>query len=135
MKRYYGTVQESTHGKFAVQIPVEYEFFGSGVIMPPTISVQLWGAYPVEFVFNDGQAELGKTFGHDQQSISRYLKEGQRLQEMVSAGSYNETDIWGFSPTDKRRRQYSVTDLLVKSRDSDTERANAPSATPERGNK
>lgn len=46
MSRYYGTVQKSIQGKFAIQIPVDYEFFGSGVIMPPKIEIQLWGYVP-----------------------------------------------------------------------------------------
>lgn len=62
--------------------------------------------FPIEFVFNNGEAELGEAFGYTQQSISRYLKKGAQLQEMISAGSYKESDIWGYSPTEERRKAY-----------------------------
>lgn len=114
MKRYYGTVLKGVHGKFALQIPVEYDFYGSGIILPPVIKAKIWGMQSVEFVLNGGQDELGKTFGYDQQSISRYLEEGKRLQEMIMSGSYNEKDVWGYSPTDKRRIRYGFHTPLNK---------------------
>lgn len=106
MKAYYGCVFSTLlKGKLAIQIPVEYEFFGSGVIMQPRIEAQVWGMYPLEFIFNHGQDELAKAFNVKQQSISRYLKDGQYVQELFSSGSYSEKDIWGYSPTERRRQE------------------------------
>lgn len=104
MKGYYGCVfKTALKGKVALQIPLDYEFFGSGVILPPVINVQVWGMYPFEFVYNHGEEELAKSFDTTQQSISRYLKAGSNIQELITADTYSEKDIWGYSPTEKRR--------------------------------
>ena len=110
-KYYYGTVQKSLEGRFAIQIELEYPFWGSGVILPPVIQVMLWGMHPVEFVLNTGQQELAKAFGVKQQSVSRYLEKGTVIQELVSAGSLTEKDIWGYSPTQERLKQYEADDF------------------------
>lgn len=95
---YYGTIQKSQQGKFAISIPIAYDFFGSGVILSPIMKVRLWGM-DVDFVMYDTQRELGKAFNIPQQNITAYILKGQLLQEKVRSGEFTEEDIWGYSPT------------------------------------
>jgi hypothetical protein len=119
-KHYYGTVQESNKGKFAIQIPLEYPSWGSGLVLPPVIEAQLWGQYPVVFVLNTGQAELAKAFDVNQQSVSRYLKNGEGIQELITAGTYSEVDIWGYSPTKRRMKAARATTEVERLQGNDT---------------
>lgn len=101
---YYGCVFETAmQGKLAIQLPLAYGFSESGIIPPPSIRVQVWGVV-LTFVLNTGQADLAKAFDTMQQNVSRYLDRGEIVQARVKDGTYTEKDIWGFSPTDKRRK-------------------------------
>jgi len=101
---YYGCVFETPMlGTLALQLALEYPFHESGIIPPPTITVTVWGMPGMQFVLNHGQASLAQAFGTSQQNVSRYLDKGMLAQVKIKDGTYTEKDIWGFSPTDKRR--------------------------------
>lgn len=108
MSKFYGTVQKSAKGRFAIKIPIDYELWGSGVLLPPIIDVQLWGLQNVPFYLVTDNAQLGKQFDVSQQHITRLLKTGGELQQKISAGEYLEADIWGYSPTQERRIKYGL---------------------------
>lgn len=100
---YYGCVFDTMmQGKLAIQLPLAYDFHLSGIIPPPTIRVNVWGV-GLDFVLNTGQAALAQNFQTSQQNVSRYLDKAALVQAKVQDGTYTEKDIWGYSPTDKRR--------------------------------
>lgn len=112
---YYGCVFETPmQGKLALQIGLDYPFFGSGIIPPPLITMTVWGMAGMQFVLNDGQASLARAFQTSQQNVSRYLDKGLLVQTKITDGTYTEKDVWGYSPTEKRREASELPPVPVK---------------------
>lgn len=70
--------------KYAIVVPLDYDFSGSGILFPPIIKVNVDNGRrvkpfynEVEFILVRNQAEAAKSYGVTQQTISRWIEQGK----------------------------------------------------------
>lgn len=85
----YVAVIDRGHGKEAIEVKLDYDFYGKGIILPPIIKGSVDNLSPsdphyseVEFVLVDSQQSAAKSFSTSQQQIARWIKNHERVNDM-----------------------------------------------------
>lgn len=80
------TVFDRGYGQECMYIPLDYNFFGSGNMVDPAISVRIetmTGGKILTLYLVDGQAGAARHFNTSQQQISRWVKKHLNVQRQI----------------------------------------------------
>ncbi len=84
MSTYVGVTTDENGKKIMITVPLDFDFFGKGILFPPILKVQVSngrGSPPyydeVEFILVDTQEEAAHAYIVSQQTISRWMADGK----------------------------------------------------------
>lgn len=105
----YVAVIDRGHGKEAIEVKLDYDFFGKGVLLPPIIKGNVDNLSPndpyyseVEFVLVDSQQSAAKSFNTSQQQIARWVKNHERVTDTEQAKPKSQTEVTSKPPSDTK---------------------------------